>query len=122
MIIAAGVKEEIGMQSQRQQGAGRRLLTRCLAAVALVFVYCLGTIGLISTAGTTSAWARGRGGGGGGRGGGGRGGGFVRGGGFRGRGRGFVRGRGVGFYGYYPYYDGCWWSYRYQRWVCPYYY
>ena len=64
----------------------------------------------------------GRGGGGGGRGGGHHGGGhgfshhgggahFVH----RGRGRGFVGG------GYYGYYNDCWYSRRYGRWICPYY-
>jgi len=35
--------------------------------------------------------------------------------GHRGRGRGFV---GSGYYGYSD--DGCWYSRRYGRWVCPY--
>ena len=99
------------------------ILTRCLAAMALISVYCLGIIGasavLLTTASTT-ADARGDGRGGGGRGGGrGRG----RGAGFRGGGRGggWNRGRGYGFYGgpriVAP---GCYFSRRWGRVVCPY--
>jgi hypothetical protein len=102
------------------RGDGRRFFTRLLAAVALIAFYCLSTVGMVVATGSEPAFARGRGGGrgGGGRGGG-RGIGRGRGGGvFRGRGRG--RGRGIGIY-YGGYYDGCWWSPRYQRWVCPYY-
>ncbi|WP_398480675.1 hypothetical protein [Tardiphaga sp.] len=99
----------------------RNLLTRCLAAAALVSVYCFGLIGasaVMLTAGSTAAQAqRGRGGGGRGRGGGfgrGRGGGFYRGG-----GRGY--GRGYGFYGGPRFVaPGCYFSRRWGRVVCPY--
>lgn len=117
-------------------GTRRKLLTRWLGTVALVGLYCLsliGVSGLAMTSGSSSALARGRGGGGrggGGRrgGGGGRGGGDrgARGGGRRGGGRGGRgrRGRGIGF-GIYDGYsygdDNCWWSPRRARWICPYY-
>src|SRR6266436_7796909 len=64
------------------------IVTRCIAAIALVFVYFVSTSAILVGTSTTSALARG----GGGRGGGGRGGGF-RGGGFRGGG---FRGGGFG--------------------------
>jgi hypothetical protein len=85
------------------------IVTRCIAAMALVFVYFVSTSAILVGASTTSAEARGRGGG---RGGGFRGGGF-RGGGFRGRGWG--RGRGIGIRG-----GGCYFSYRWGRTICPY--
>ena len=72
------------------------ILTRCLAALALLFVYVASTSAILVGGTTTSAQARG--GRGGGRGG-------YRGGGvYRGGGRGFYRGgrgygRGYGFYG-----------------------
>ena len=98
------------------------IVTRCLAAVALISVYCVGIIGasaVLLTTASTSADARG-----GGRGGGGRGGGGFRGGGFRGggfRGGGWGRGRGYGFYGgpriIAP---GCYFSRRWGRVICPY--
>ncbi|MET0708857.1 MAG: hypothetical protein ABWY82_18740 [Tardiphaga sp.] len=99
------------------------ILTRCLAAAALISVYCVGIIGasavLLTTASTSASAQRGRGGGGRGRGGGFRGGGY-RGGGF-GRGGGWGRGRGYGFYGgpriIAP---GCYFSRRWGRVVCPY--
>jgi hypothetical protein len=97
------------------------IVTRCIAAIALVFVYFVSTSAILVGASTTSAQARGGGRGGGGRGGGFRGGGF-RGGGFRGGGRGFGRGRGwggVGIYGGYG--PGCYWSPRWGRVICPYY-
>jgi hypothetical protein len=82
---------------------GRYSLRRWLAAAVLVGIYALATIGIVVTTGAGAAQARGRGGG-------------------RGIGRGFVRGRGVGVGVYYGgYYDGCWWSRRRRRWVCPYY-
>ena len=62
------------------------ILTRCLAALALLFVYVASTSAILVGGTTTSALARG------GRGGGGRGG-------YRGGGRGFYRGGGRGFYG-----------------------
>ena len=84
------------------------LLTRCLAAVALLFVYVVSS-GAILVGATTSpaqAW-RGRGGWGGGRG---------------------FYGRGYGYRGYYApraYYYAprvvgprCYWSYRWGRTVC----
>ncbi len=61
------------------------ILTRCLAALALLFVYVASTSAILVGGTTTSAEARG--GRGGGRGG------------FRGGGRGFYRGGGRGFYG-----------------------
>ena len=100
------------------------IVTRCIAALALVFVYFVSTSAILVGASTTTAQARG------GRGGGGRGfgGGGFRGGGFRGggfRGRGFGRGFGVGiypgYYGYGGYGGGCYWSYRWGRYICPYY-
>ena len=81
------------------------IVTRCIAAMALVFVYFVSTSAILIGTSTTSAEARGRGGGG-------RGGGF-RGGGFRGRGWG--RGRGVYIRG-----GGCYFSYRWGRYICPY--
>jgi hypothetical protein len=94
------------------------ILTRCLAALALLFVYVASTSVVLVGGTTTSALARG------GRGGGGRGG--FRGGGrgfYRGGGRGFYRGgrgygRGYGFYGA-PVVVGprCWWN-AYGNRVC----
>ena len=80
------------------------ILTRCLAALALLFVYVASTSAILVGGTTTSALARG------GRGGGGRGG--FRGGGrgfYRGGGRGFYGGRGYGRgYGFYGAPVGCW--------------
>src|SRR5450755_774926 len=101
------------------QNISRNILTRCLAAMALMFIYCVSIVGasaIILGASTTSADARG--GGGGGRGGGGRG--FGRGGGVvvrGGRGRGW--GRGIG-YGVGVYGAGCYWNQWGNR-ICPYY-
>jgi hypothetical protein len=89
------------------------ILTRCLAALALLFVYVASTSAILVGGTTTSAQARG------GRGGYRGGGGFYRGG-----GRGFYRGgrgyygRGYGFYGA-PVVVGprCWWNAYGQR-VC----
>ena len=88
------------------------ILTRCLAALALLFVYVASTSAILVGGTTTSAQARGGRGGyrGGGRG-------FYRGG-----GRGFYRGRGYGRgYGFYgaPVVVGprCWWNAYGQR-VC----
>jgi len=94
------------------------ILSRFLAAMALVFVYMIsvvGTSGLFLASSTSSAEARGRG-----RGGGGRGRGYARGYG-RGRGRGY--GRGYGFGGVYVaprVRGGCYYSARWGRVVCPY--
>jgi uncharacterized membrane protein len=101
----------------------RNLLTRCLAAAALVSVYCVGLIGasaVMLTAGSTAAQAqRGRGGGGRGRGGGGFGRGRGGGGFYRGGGRGY--GGGYGFYGGPRFVQpGCYYSRRWGRVVCPY--
>ena len=89
------------------------ILTRCLAAMALISVYCVGIIGastVMLTATSTSANAQ-RGRGGGGRGGG-------RG---FGRGGGFGRGRGYGFYSGPRFVaPGCYFSRRWGRVVCPY--
>jgi hypothetical protein len=88
------------------------ILTRCLAALALLFVYVASTSAILVGGTTTSAQARG------GRGGYRGGGGFYRGG-----GRGFYRGRGYGRgYGYgfgAPLVVGprCWWNAYGQR-VC----
>ena len=95
MLARAGNMEEADMQTAIARGGGHKVLTRFLASAALVAVYCLGTVGIMMSTSATPAFARGRG--------------------FRGRGRGFG---GVYWGGYY---DGCWWSYRWQRWVCPYY-
>ncbi|WP_065756248.1 hypothetical protein [Bradyrhizobium paxllaeri] len=88
------------------------ILTRCLAALALLFVYVASTSAILVGGTTTSAQARGgRGYRGGGRG-------FYRGGrGFYRGGRGFY-GRGYGFYGA-PVVVGrrCWWNAYGQR-VC----
>jgi hypothetical protein len=92
------------------QTRNRNILTRSLALIALFCIYGLSTIGtsaVLLGASSTSAFARG---GGGGHGGGGHGGGF-HGGGFRGggfRGAGFGLGFGLyGPYGYgYPYNNG----------------
>jgi hypothetical protein len=100
------------MTGNGQVGTRRKFLTRCLAVVALLGVYALGTLavsGLAITTGVTSAQARG---GGGGRGGGGRGGGRGFGRGFgrgmgRGFGRGFGRGRGRGWWGGGGWAPGC---------------
>ena len=85
------------------------ILTRCLAALALLFVYVASTSAILVGGTTTSAEARGgRGGGRGGYRGGGRG--------FRGGGRGFYGGRGYGrgygFYGGPVVRPGprCWWN------------
>ena len=98
------------------------IVTRCLAAMALISVYCVGIVGasavLLTTASTSAEAQRGRGRGGGrgfGRGGG-RG---FGGGGFRGGG--FGRGRGYGFYGGPRFVaPGCYFSRRWGRVVCPY--
>ena len=87
------------------------ILTRCLAALALLFVYVASTSAILVGATTSPAQAY-RGGRGGYRGGG-----FYRGG-----GRGFYRGRGYGRgYGFYgaPVVVGprCWWNAYGQR-VC----
>ena len=80
------------------------ILTRCLAALALLFVYMASTSAILVGGTTTSAQAyrgRGRGGYRGGRG-------FYRGG-----GRGFYRGRGYGYYGGPVYVrpgPRCWWN------------
>ena len=91
------------------------ILTRCLAALALLFVYVASTSAILVGGTTPSAQARGGRGGyrGGGRG-------FYRGGGrgfYGGRGY-YGRGRGYGFYGA-PVVVGprCWWNAYGQR-VC----
>jgi len=85
----------------------RNILTRGLAMMALLCIYCfsvIGTSAVLLGASTTSALARG----GGGRGGGGG----FRGGGFRGGGFGF----GLGLYPYYGY--GGYWPYYGDEGVC----
>ena len=85
------------------------ILTRCLAAVALLFVYVASTSAILVGGTTTSAFARGgRGGGRGGF----RGGGVYRGGGrgfYRG-GRGYGRGYGYGFGAPLVVGPRCWWN------------
>lgn len=96
------------------------ILTRCLAAMALVSVYCVGLLGASTMLLGTSTAAQARGGGRGGGGGRGFGGGRGRGGGFA-RGGGFGRGRGYGFYGGPRFVaPGCYFSRRWGRVVCPY--
>src|SRR5882757_2444898 len=92
----------------------RNILTRGLAVIALLCIYGLSVIGasaLLLGASTTSALARGGGGGF-------RGGGF-RGGGFRGAGFGLGLGLGVygpyGYGGYYPYYGDAGVCYEQRR-------
>ena len=99
------------------------ILTRCLAALVLMFVYVVSTSAILVGVSTTPAQARGFG-----RGGGFRGGGFRGGGRGWGRGRGFGRGYGYGGYGYGyggyyggSYGGGCYFSYRWGRDICPYY-
>ena len=89
------------------------ILSRCLAALALVFVYVVSTSAVLVGATTSPAQAYRGGGRGGGRG---YGRGYARGYG-RGRGYGYGRGRGYGFYG-----GGarCWWNVYGVR-VCSYY-
>ncbi|TWC06856.1 hypothetical protein FBZ93_101145 [Bradyrhizobium macuxiense] len=80
------------------------ILTRCLAAVALLFVYVASTSAILVGATTSSAQAYWRGGG--------------RGYGYRGgwgRGRGWGYGRGYGYGGYVG--PRCWWTPRGVR-VC----
>ena len=86
-----------------------KFVTRCLAALALMCVYFVGTSAILVGASTTAAQARGFG-----RGGGGRGGGWGR-----GRGGGWGRGRGWGG-GVYIGGAGCFWSHRWHRYICPY--
>jgi hypothetical protein len=90
------------------------IVTRCIAAIALVFVYFVSTSAILVGASTTSAQARGRG----------RGGGWGRGYG-RGYGRGWGRGRGYGYgrgfgYGGFVRGGGCYYSPRWGRVICPY--
>ena len=82
------------------------ILTRCLAALALLFVYVASTSAILvgATTSPAQAWR-----------GGGRGGGFGRGGGW-GRGYGYGYGGGYGFYGG----PRCWWN-GYGVRVCSYY-
>jgi len=80
-------------------------LTRCLAAVALLFVYAFSAGAILVGATTSPAQA------------------------WRGRG-GFYRGRGIGYRGFYAprayyyapraYGPRCYWSYRWGRTVCRY--
>lgn len=87
--------------SQNSAIAHRNILTRCLAALALVAVYIVSATALMG-ASTTPADARGRGRGGG-------------------RGRGWGRGYGYGIYVAPPVYaPRCYWSRRWQRTVCRY--
>ena len=94
--------------SKNVSTARYNIITRGLAALALVFVYFISTSAILVGASTTSAQARGFGRGGGR--------GWGRGGGW-GRGRGWGRGWGRGVYirG-----GGCYWSYRWGRYICPY--
>src|SRR5262249_53007998 len=88
-------------------GVGRKgsFFTRMVATAALITFYFLAMAGIVTTGATPAVAHRGG----------------------RGRGRGVRGGRGVGggrggvwvgpVYG-----DGCYWSPRRGRWVCPYYY
>jgi hypothetical protein len=95
-----------------QRNTRHNILMRCLAAMALLFVYFVSTSAILVGASTTSAQARGGRGGGGFRGGG------FRGGGFRG-GRGWGRGYGYGGIVVGPG-PGCYYSRRWGRVICPY--
>ncbi|WP_438277636.1 hypothetical protein [Nitrobacter sp.] len=103
---------------QKSSSTQRSIITRVLAATAMVCVYFIGVAGVSSVliaGSSTSAEARG-GGRGRGRGGGwgrGRGGGW----GYRGRGWGY-RGRGWGGVGIIA--PGCYYSPRWGRTICPY--
>lgn len=100
--------------------SARGLLTRSMAAVALVLLYGLSTVGVSGLLGTSKAEARGRGGGRGGLRGGLRGGVSGLRGGRRGIGRrGGLWWGGPGLYSY-GYNDSCYWSPRRGRYVCPY--
>jgi hypothetical protein len=96
-----------------QKNTRHNIVMRCLAAMALLFVYFVSTSAVLVGTSTTAALARG------GRGGGwGRGGGYGRGGGW-GRGRGY--GRGYGYGGVYvapAVRGGCYYSYRWGRTIC----
>lgn len=91
------------------------ILTRCLAALALLFVYVASTSAILvgATTSPAQAWRGGGRGWGGGRG-------FYRGGGWGYRGRGW--GRGYGYYGGGVVVGGprCWWN-AYGVRVCRYY-
>jgi hypothetical protein len=97
------------------------VVSRCIAAMALVFIYFVSTSAILVGTSTTQAEAGGRGRGGGWGGGRGRGGGWGRG---RGWGRGGGWGRGRGWGRGYGYYGGvgraCYWSPRWGRYVCRY--
>src|SRR5258708_39953214 len=85
--------------------AFRHILTRGLAMMALLGIYCFGIVGtsaLLAGASSTAALASGHGGGG------------FRGGGFRGGG--FGLGLGLGYYGPYGY--GGYWPYYGDAGVC----
>ena len=82
------------------------VLTRCLAALTLMFVYVVSASAILVGTSTTPAQARGWG---------------------RGYARGYSRGRGYGYgygrgYGYYgaPIVRGGGCYYRYGRYICPY--
>ena len=95
---------------QKNTNARRGVMTRFLAAMAMVCVYFIGVAGVSSVlvaGSTTSAEARGRG----------RGGGRGRG---VGRGRGWGRGRGRGWGGVGIIAPGCFYSPRWGRVICPY--
>jgi hypothetical protein len=83
-------------------------LTRCLAAVALLFIYAVSSSAVLVGMTTTSAQAQWRGRGGWGRGGWGRGWGY----------RGYYAPR--AYYGYGGYGTRCFWSYRWGRTICRY--
>jgi hypothetical protein len=96
-----------------QKNTRHNIVMRCLAAMALLFVYFVSTSAVLVGASTTPALARG-----------GRGGGWGRGGGRGwGRGGGWGRGRGYGYGGVYVapvVRGGCYYSYRWGRTICPY--
>ena len=104
---------------QKSSSARRSIITRVLAAAAMVCVYFISVAGVSSVlvaGSTTSAEARGRGRGRGRGGGWGRGRGRGWGGRGRGWGGGWGRGRGMGFMGA----GGCYFSPRWGRTICPY--
>src|SRR5262249_46833959 len=115
LIVAPGLKAYAAARREEEFLSmaipGRRpsWIARWLAAIALVLVYGLTSMGVLVGMGAGPAAARSRGV-------------VIRGRGFRGfRGR----GRGFGIYLGAPYYDydygyGCYWSRRWHRWICPY--
>jgi len=116
MPSSSGELKEVEIKSMTRNGSGgtrHKLLTRCLAVLALFGVYCLGAIGvsgLVMSTTSTPAQARARGG-------------VVRSGGIRSGGfRGGFRGRGGGRWwggSWYGYGGPCWrWTPVGWVWTC----